>query len=210
MAAPVLNSVGQRLYSALGPLAWRDAELGYPLAYFCGCIGIMLSPLDDLVRETDTHPGWAKALDVDVAPVFVLPWLAQFVGVELDPRGQETEEIWAAKQRERIKVHVAYQRGSVPGLLAQAKLWLTGTKTAFLRERDTNAWHMTLVTLISETPDQTGMLADLRAHAKAGGLKLDNSMVVGWDLFGIDTAYSSFTAIDTDFATFDRLQEGPP
>lgn len=211
---PEFNSVGERLYAALGPLAWKDAELGYPLGHYCNAIGVMLSDLNDLVREEyhpdGKHPGWGHALDVDAAPVFVLPWLAQFVGVILEPRGQEDEVTWANRQRERIKTHDSYRRGTVQSLIDGAKEWLTGTKTVYLYERDTNAWHMTIVTLTSETPNPAGMLANLRAEHKAAGLTLAGSLVTGWDLAGIDAAYSTLTAIDTDFATLTRLGEGPP
>lgn len=214
MPEPNFNSVGKRLYDALGPLAWKDAELGYPLGHYCNAIGTMLSPLDDLVRETDTHPGWAKALDVDEAPPFVLPWLAQFVGVKLEPfissASDDEYTAWVARQRERIKTHEAFDRGTVGHLIRGAQEWLTGTKTVYLYERDTNAWHMTIATLTSETPNPTGMLADLNKEHKAAGLKLSHTMVTGWTYAEIDAAYSTYTAIDTDFATYTRLQEGPP
>jgi hypothetical protein len=216
MAAPVFNSVGQRLYDALGPLRFKDAELDYPLGHYCNAIGVMLSPLNDLVREEHhedgDHPGWAHALDVDAAPIFVLPWLAQFVGVILEPflnDGTEDIEVWADRQRQRIKTHEAYDRGTVGHLVRGAQEWLTGTKTVYLYERDTNAWHMTIVTLIKETPDATAMLENLRREHKAAGLILDHAMVEGWTYAMIDSEYSTYTAIDADFATYTRLQEGP-
>lgn len=201
--------MGRRLYSTLSPLAWKDEELGYPLGHYCNAIGAMLSPLNDIVRETDTHVGWGKALDIDECPIFALDWLAQFVGVVLEPQGDQDRFVWAARQRERIRTHEAYRRGTVAALIEGAQEWLTGTKSVSLRERDTNAWHMTLVTLTSETPDPTAMLANLRAEHKAAGLKLDLSTVIGWDYIGIDAAYSTYTAIDTTFSTYTRIEEGP-
>jgi hypothetical protein len=209
MAIPEFNSVGARLYDALGPLAYQDAELGYPLGHYCNAIGSMLADVDELVRETDTHTGWAKAMDVDVAPISVLPWLAQFVGVVLEPQGDQDRFEWSDRQRDRIRTHNAYERGTVLALVRGAQEWLTGTKTVYLRERDTTAWHMTIVTLVSETPDPAGMLSNLRTEHKAAGLTLAHNMVTGWDYIGIDSAYATYTAIDTDFSRYDRIQEGP-
>lgn len=43
--------------------------------------------VDDLVRDTPEGPGWGVILDVDLAPVKGLRWLAQLAGVQLrDPK----------------------------------------------------------------------------------------------------------------------------
>ena len=116
---------------------------------------------------------------------------------------------WADRQRQRIKDHIAYDRGTVGHLIRGAQEWLTGTKTVYLYERDTSAWHMTIVTLTSETPNPSGMLADLNREHKAAGLILAHTMVEGWTYAELDAAFSTYTAIDTAYSTYTRIQEGP-
>ena len=57
-----------------------------------------------------TAPGWSQILDIDRCPQYALPWLAQFVGVELNPN-------WtAAQSRTAISQRVNFQRGTVLNL----------------------------------------------------------------------------------------------
>lgn len=52
-------------------------------------------------------PGWSQLLDINRCPQYALPWLAQFVGVELNPN-------WTATQsRTAIGERVNFQRGTV-------------------------------------------------------------------------------------------------
>lgn len=148
-------------YDALGPWARADAGV-YELLALVDSIFGQIVDLDAVVRDTDTHVGWGSLLDVDVAPMWALPWLAQFVGVTpifgLDE----------ASQRLRIKEAAGFSRGSVSAIKAAAGQYLTGTRRVELYERDGSAWRFRFRTYASETPNAQAVKDAVAALKPAG------------------------------------------
>lgn len=202
MAKPIVSEAAEELYEILKPLAYADEALDWPLLTFCEAIA---GPLQQVKDYSD----WSKVLDIDRSPYEALPWLAQFVGVVSPAKTMaETEAQHEARIREYIRATPGFQRGAPSALIATAQQYLTGTKTVYVRERDTSPYHVTVNTRTSETPDPARVNAALQA-AKPAVIQLTHGLVTGWDYFGIDSAYSAYTAVDTDYATYTDLEEGP-
>lgn len=150
----------QRAYDALGPWARAD-DTGELLDY----VRVLLSPLtdiDDIIRSSDTHEGWGNLLDADTAPAWVLPWLAQFVGVQLI--GNVSDEA----QRIRIKSAAGFHRGTPAAIIAAAQQYLTGNRRVELYEREVTPWRFRLRTYVSETPDPDAVVRAVTALKPAG------------------------------------------
>jgi len=118
---------------------WQDDG---SLASWLAGPAAMLQPVTDLVRDGE-FPGWSAILDVTRCPTNCLPWLAQLVGVRLDPAGDDTS--WRAA----ITSEQGFARGTVDRLRAAALPFLTGTQTVNIFERDTSPYHLT-VTVYSD------------------------------------------------------------
>lgn len=148
-------------YDALGP--WARADTGvHELLALVDAIFKQLVEIDDLVRDSDTHVGWGRLLDVDVAPEWALPWLAQFVGVT------PLVGLDAASQRLRIKEAAGFSRGSVAAVKAAAGQFLTGTRRVEMYERDGSAWRFRIRTYASETPNAQAVRDAVKALKPAG------------------------------------------
>lgn len=132
------------LWRACGPIARWDADAGYPLLTWLSGPGTILQVIDDLVRDTDAAPGWSVLLDVDRCPSYGLAWLAQFVGVRLDPAAADTAK------RAEIRTQPGFARGTVTALLAVAQSYLQGTRTVLINERDTSPYHLTVTVYAAE------------------------------------------------------------
>lgn len=82
--APLLSSAfGQRLFDFLEP--WQTDHL----AWYCNALGVMFDPVLTLADQqgsdgdSDFVPGWGSLFDVDSCPPAQLPYLGQFVGVQV-------------------------------------------------------------------------------------------------------------------------------
>jgi hypothetical protein len=170
-SAPLLV---QQAYQALGPWA-REDEGVWDLLQFVYALFNPIVEIDGLVRDTDDYVGWGTLLDADAAPEKVLPWLAQFVGVE------PIKGLDEASQRLRIKEAAGFNRGSVSAIEAAAAQYLTGTRRVELYERDTSAWTFRIRTYLSETPDPQ-KVADAVAALKPGGLVFVYELQAGLEI----------------------------
>jgi hypothetical protein len=151
-----------RVYSRLEPIAHGDEEAGYPLYGLVEALTSPQDPLEEIVREDDTHPAWARAVDPYEAPLWVLPWLAALVGVE-----------WAAEPSEALRTKIIerpnYRRGTVPAIRSAVQATLTGTKTVRIAARvNDSPWRMTVITSPGETPDSAWTLSALLTEKPAG------------------------------------------
>jgi hypothetical protein len=150
----------QQAYEGLGPWARAD-DTGDLLAFVRAVFG-HLTEIEDIVRDSDTHVGWGRLLDVDAAPGWALPWLAQFVGVT------PIKGLDDASQRIRIKAAAGFHRGSPSAIIAAARQYLTGTRRVELYERDGSAWRFRVRTYLSETPDPQAVRDAVKALKPAG------------------------------------------
>ena len=105
-----------------------DEAQGWPLLSFIAALTFELSELDDLVRDTDEAPGWSAAVDLERAPVAMLPWLGQFVGVRGGPQP-------SPKQTSVSRFAVARVSSAAPpgAIRSAAQPFLTGDKNGHPR-----------------------------------------------------------------------------
>jgi hypothetical protein len=162
MTRPVVATVAEEAYSALGPLTAKDEDNDWALLNFVAALTLALEEIDDLVRDSDDGPGWSSVVDIDRAPTDALAWLGQLVGVSPDASLDDTA------QRERIRDVSGFRRGSRAAMEAAARRYLTGTRTVNIRERDSSAYHLTVTTYAGETPDEDKTEAAIRAQKPAG------------------------------------------
>lgn len=150
------------LYEAIGPgITSQDPERVL-LAWLDGP-GSLLGEVDDVVRDSDTAPGWAGELTAESS--HRTRWTGQLLGVVI-PDGLTDEQ-----QRALIVERPATRRGTLPALVAAARALLTDTRYVSVRERDTSAYHLTVTTYAEETPDPAAVNAALQG-AKPAGLVL--------------------------------------
>ena len=126
--------------------------------------GFSLSLGGDTLRLGEPSPylGWGALLDVDVAPEWALPWLAQFVGVST------VSGLDVNSRRLRIKQASGFHRGTPASIIAAAKQYLTGGQTVELYEREGGPWTFRLRTYLSETPYPEKVRASVEALTPAG------------------------------------------
>jgi hypothetical protein len=161
-----IKDVTQRIYDNLEPLSKPDESLGWPLLAFVNTMGEMFQPAADLCEDgPNGEPGWSVVLDINRVADEGLDYLAQFLGLHF------YIGIDAPTKRQQIRDHVSWQRGTVDSILAAVRLYLTGTKTVQLSERDTSAYHFNVTIWQAEAPaDTTALVAYVNKFAKPGGL----------------------------------------
>lgn len=201
MPVPDLTPLGARLQARTQPLAPDDELNNYAHALLCEALSKAVEQVAELFDpEGDVPPG-APLLDVELCPDWALPWLAQIVGVTL-PAGVSPDDA-----RVLIADVAGWDRGTPDALRAAAGFYLTDTKTVYFRERyGGNAYALQVVTLTSETPDQSAVLKALLAQ-KPGGIVLDYHTVTGWDYTEMTTAGGVYTTLATHYATYNDLRD---
>lgn len=216
MALPTPNTPFQLdLYNALAPIADQDEKLGYPLFDYSGAVASMFDQIELFARDgADGAPGWAVVMDPDRIPDSelenVLPWLAQFVGVDVN------KSLSFADQRNQVKATGGFKRGTIGAMVTAAQQLLTGTKTVYYKERDSSvssvaggAYGLTMITLASETADSTAVLNAIKGQ-KPGGIILAYTTVTGmtWQL--VNTNYASWNAVKAAFTTWNGVRNNAP
>jgi hypothetical protein len=200
MAAPELSPVAQSLYDTLGPLAYADADLDYPLARYCIAIA---EPFDDVWEWVGVpEQPWENLLDLWETPDDFVDWLGYFKGVEpqtgLDP----------AAKRARIDEAAGFARGTPASLIAAAKSRLIGSQHVFLEERfGGNAWRLRITVYQSEILDgDVGALTAAILAVKPAGITLDTTTLPGgpniqpgetWDEVNVATTWDAVSGTIT-------------
>jgi len=165
-----VKDVTQRLYDNLEPLAKTDWIYGWPLLAFIDTIGLMFQDAADLVQDgPNGEPGWAILLDIDRVPDEGLPFLGQFIGIHF------FQGIDAPTMRQQIRDKINWARGTPRSILAAVALFLTGTKTVQMTERDAGAYHFGVVIWATEAPTDTSATSPVVTYvnkfAKPAGLQ---------------------------------------
>lgn len=201
MPRPVTTPYQEELYAALGVAnTYADEALGWPLLNYCGAVASMFDQIEAIARDLDDGtPGWAIIMNPDLAAQYApefLPWLGQFVGVQVDTT------LSIADQVTQIKVKDGFRRGTSDAFAEAAKLYLTGTKYVLLKERyGGDAYKIFVRTLISETPNEAQVLAAMLAQ-KPAGIVLDYDSVAG-PTYDIEAAaIATYNAAAVRYATY--------
>ena len=179
---PTSGSFADDLYQSLAPLMGQDEQYGWHGAIYIAGIGALFQEFRDLSQASEGgEDAWHTILDPDLIPAKYLPWLAQWVGVRLSVVGDLTEP--ATDERNQIKAHNNFQRGTTPAIIAAIQRVLTGTKHVTLNERyGGNAYRQNVIVYDYEVPDPSAVLPAYLSQ-KPGGITYTLSIVAGetWD-----------------------------
>jgi hypothetical protein len=210
MTRPVVSAPSERLYGSLGYMTVHDPENGWLLLLLCaaianGALDVVeeyATPQDDdgygdefLPTFGVTQPGWSQILDPDRCPTSALPYLGQFVGVQVD--GSLTEQ----GQRDQIRAASGMRRGTPASIVAAAQLWMNGSRTVALTERYTaSAYALKVRVHAGEVVDVAKFTASVTGAVPAGiVLTLDLATTWIWD--DVETLYTGliWDDVETDW-----------
>lgn len=198
-----IGLAGSKLYAEMEPMTYAEDQTQHSLEVFLGAIGAMFEEgwvlARDIVVDGQRVPGWSIVVDLNRTPNKALGWLAQFVGVTLDPALDD------ANQRTRIRETDGWKRGSPGAFMTAAKLYLTGQKTVVLRERWTSAYRILVITRTYETPDRDKVLSSLISQ-KPAGLILDYWVVNGRTYLEVRDENASYAAAKAKYGTYDGMR----
>jgi hypothetical protein len=196
----------------LEPMLWAEDETGNALRTFVESLSNLFQPIEDYASDdlTTGAIGWSIVLDIDRAPDEVLPWLAQFVGVQL------IQGLSAADQRQQISGLANMARGTIAALQAAPAPYLTGTKTVIVRERFDPAnptvdspGYIQVITYADQTPDPLVVQASLIAQ-KAAGLILNYVASSGQDYLSARTNHSTYLDVKNAYGTYEGMRADEP
>jgi hypothetical protein len=183
-----------------------DEDGNNDLETYVDAIGQMFEQSENVTRDPEGYPPYALLFNPDTCPDNALAWLGQFVGVQPEVQSQsESDTEFYDRQRQRIKDHLGFARGSAAAMRATAQLYLTGNKTVFFRERDTDPYILTIVTQTDETPDSARVLAALMA-IKPAGIILHYNVITGTDFAYLRDTYSTFATLKAGYANFAAMR----
>lgn len=187
--------------------AWTLKRWFSGVADELGTITALLDRIDYTDREDGGAPGESSDLtDPAKADPAWLPWLAQAVGVTLDPT------LSVAERRSAIAgASTGFMAGTKQAVAAAAGTELTGTKHAEVYDHRTatgtgTMWDVLIVTRPSETPSNAAVLAAVsRKGAKPAGVTLWwRAYEASWDTLAANLA--NWNAIEAA-GSWDRVQE---
>jgi hypothetical protein len=143
-----VSDSGDRLYARLAPVAVYDASNGNVVRALADVLAAPQDLISQVARGDETFEPWARATSPSQAPDVLLPWLAQFAGVELLPSDT------VAQQRARIGAAAGFYRGTTRAMREAVELTLTGEKFVSIVPRvGGDMWQMTVRVRASECPD---------------------------------------------------------
>jgi hypothetical protein len=192
-------SVFDRLYDSLEPVQNNDLEL------YIQAIAAMIQPIADIVEDDDNgEPGWSMVVDLTRVPDDAIEWLGQFIGVRI-----VNPALTPAQKKNLIASKVGWDRGTTKAMVAEIQAVLTGNKTVFLRERDTSAYHFSVVTYTTETPSTAAVNAAI-LRQKPAGLQYSYATSTGGDYLALRAAYATYTALKAAFTTYAGVRANAP
>lgn len=219
MVGPAFSEHTERLYSRL-PEHYRDADGAqagdFPFKRFLSLIGDQVGVIEDLVDRIDYVPEYeggapgdtSELVDPTVADAGWLPWLAQLVGVVLDPA------LTLAEKRDAIEfASGGWRAGNKEAMADAAKTVLIGAKYVRVYDHSTDVsaigaatqWDVLVVTNPTETPDPALVLpAIIAKKAKPAGVKLYyREFEATWDQ--VETEFPTWA--DWNGRTWAEIQE---
>lgn len=106
--------------------------------------------------------GWSTLLDPDNCPAQFIPYGAQFVGVQIPPSTAP------ATARALWKAHAGFQRGTPAAIIAAAQLYLTGSQSVLLLERQGSSGPLAAYEFVLQVrPEQVVSATQLQAAVDA-------------------------------------------
>lgn len=199
MAAPALTHTGERLYESLAPLTYAEEANGWALAYFCAAAASTIDEIADITRDAeDGTPGYSSLYDLDTVAEKYLPWLAQFIGVQI-PEGLTDEG-----KRIRIRETDGFRRGTPAAIMGAARQYLIGDKTVYLVERHGSAYRLTVASYSRETPDRAAAEAAIREQVPAG-IVLHFSVIDPQTFDELRDSHVDFDDVLASYVDFDAI-----
>jgi hypothetical protein len=204
MAKPVLSDSGERLYNQLAPTFFReDEKYGWAGALYLSALARMKDDAATVVQPTSTKPPYAILFDVENVPAKWLPWLAQFVGVDL------TKSPDTATSRSWIKSPIGYQRGTTAAMRLAGQSTLTGTKTLFFYTRYGGApFAIKAASLESETASSTATKEAIESMMPAWCI-LAFETVKGGTLALLEASHAKLSEVEATHATTEDAELHP-
>lgn len=191
--------IADDLVAAFKPWMTSDLET------YLRVVGSMFSGIEELTEGAD---GLWTILDPDLAPVEVLPYLAQYVGETL-PMGLSEPAM-----REWIKDAPNQIRGTFQSVIRAAQRTLEGQRTVQIRERYgaddlDDPDRLVINTYVSETPFPASVRADLDTVVP-GDIELVYSTLTGQTWQDVRDAYDSWQEVADDTDTWEDLRAPMP
>lgn len=172
--------------------------LSTPLGVFLDAIGVMFEQVQEIVVDGD-QPGWT--VPVTLSDAKALDWLGQFVGVRLAPGLTESQ------RRQAIDDVAGFRRGTPASLRGAAYRTLTGNRTVAFYERDGgDAYALTVITYVDETPDPAATEAAIRA-LKPAGIVLTYLCVDGQTYTQLLAGTTDYADVEATFADYIELRD---
>lgn len=143
-SAPVVMGQAPDTLALYDRMGWaQDEDVSGVLLQWLSGTAEMAQSLDSLTtdgydRDGNPSTGWSQVLDIDRCPTSWLPWLAQFVGVILDPTQRDDQMRYAIENPQ------GWSRGTPAAILATINQYLAPGYTAVLFERDSSPYHLTI------------------------------------------------------------------
>jgi tail protein P2 I len=203
-----VSTVGAYLIEALGP--WISLHL----AWYLDAIGVMFDPIAVLVNpvgfdgESNYIPGYGSLFDAENCPAQQLPYLAQYVGVQI-PVGAPEDVA-----RALVIAENGQQRGTLPAVTSAIQRNLSATQSVTILERTyldgtpDPDWSV-IVVRPEEVISLAQLIADVNA-IKPMGVFFSVVQTDGWTISEMEAAYPSITALEAAFSTLSNLETDVP
>lgn len=153
--------------------------------------------------------GWSMLLDPAACPAQYLPYLAQFVGQSIPPGTDSTSA------RAIVSGEANFQTGTLAGVTAAAKLWLTGDQSVTVLERTAadgetaDAYHFVVIVHASEVMDATALTGAVDG-VRPVGVQWTLIQESSWIISGMESAYASVSALEAASPSISNLEGDVP
>ena len=157
-------------------------------------------------RQPGWIPPWGKLFDPDLCPARALPYLAQYVGVEIP------KEVTEEEARTLIKEENGTKRGTRQVVEVAVRKSLTGEKQFEIIERrnannEEDPYHfLILVFNASELPSEATLVANVNA-VKPGGVFF--TVITGLTYAVLEAAHSTYGELEAAHSTYGDMEAFP-
>jgi hypothetical protein len=203
------TSLAELLYSGL-PESFTRRDASGHLRLLCEGLMAPLETTWDLVRPRTDRAGWDIALDPDECPAAALPWLAQWVGVEVTPEMSEQQ------LRDEIREPTGWKRGQDESIRVALRRTLVplegdGEPLVIIRPNTPEVGRHYVRTLLAETPEPDRTEEVLRSRLP-WWTRLDNEAITGVTYADLEASkYQTYAELEASpITTYRALEEALP